>query len=212
MELNDSIIKREECIMNNELSRLIEIAMGNSNQAEFAARCNISKEHLNRMLNGKIASKPSNRTLYKIASNSNGIVSLDQLLAAVSEESLSDKNDTDSLEEKKDEFLIKDHLPDISYDRDVMAIKEAIILCRARNKLYDSVEAVCNQLISDINIGDRNYSFVIGGQNLIPKGKEYVDADYVAPVTISIEDKEFRIEVLYCITTKGKIIMRNICI
>lgn len=63
-----------------QLSKLIQDAMQNESQVEFAQKCGISKWHLNRMLSGKLQSIPSKTTLQKIADNSTA--ELGDLLAA----------------------------------------------------------------------------------------------------------------------------------
>lgn len=63
-----------------KFASLLQKAIGMNSQAEFAKQCEISPEHLSRMLRGKSKFRPSINTLKKIAENSN--VPLKDLLAA----------------------------------------------------------------------------------------------------------------------------------
>ena len=65
-----------------EFKRLLIKAIGNCSQREFAQRCEMSFEHLNRCLKNDVISRPSKKTLMKICNASDGRVSAKELYTA----------------------------------------------------------------------------------------------------------------------------------
>ena len=65
-----------------ELIRLIKKAQGSKTLNQFALGAGINAGHLSRILNGNFKNPPSPETLKKIAKNSHGEVSYEELLKA----------------------------------------------------------------------------------------------------------------------------------
>lgn len=98
----------------SKFRELLESAMGDCTQAQFAMESGISPEHLNRMLNAETINRPSNTTLTKISNNARHGITYQMFVNALNQEDdRSEPNTKEELIQKfKDQDAKRDFAPD----------------------------------------------------------------------------------------------------
>jgi transcriptional regulator with XRE-family HTH domain len=106
-----------------ELALLVKKAIGNRSQNQFALKSGVNSGHLSRILNGKINNPPEPDTLKKIAANSQGNVTYQELMIASGHIDASIK----VVENKSNEEVIYDILKDKGLDdKDIKVVQSVI--------------------------------------------------------------------------------------